>query len=265
VKLLRPLKSQLKLWQKLNQGKYRHREGLFLAEGFKVVQELLKSKWKTTAVLVMENKRPQWDDFLETIPGDVGIYGLSETAWSALSQDKTAEGIMAVVATPPRAGIAEFPLHESGHIMLLHQIHDPGNLGAIVRTAHWFGLRTIVLSSGSVDFTNPKVVRSSMGSLFHLHVMADVDFAEALPKIKEHYFLVGTHIRQGTMPHACSQMTALLMGSESHGVPETLLRFTDEQWRIPGTGGADSLSLPQAAAIMMYECTKQGLGVRRER
>jgi TrmH family RNA methyltransferase len=92
--------------------------------------------------------------------------------------------------------------------------------------------------------------------------MADVDFTEALPKIKEHYFLVGSHIREGAMPHACARMTALLMGSESHGLPEALLHLTDEHWRIPGTGNADSLSLPQAAAIMMYECSKQGSGTR---
>jgi TrmH family RNA methyltransferase len=95
-----------------------------------------------------------------------------------------------------------------------------------------------------------------------LHIMAEVDFTEALPKIKEHYFLVGSHIRQGAMPHACARMTALLMGSESHGLPEALLHLTDEHWRIPGTGNADSLSLPQAAAIMMYECSKQGSRTR---
>jgi len=262
VKLLRPTRSQLKLWQKLNHAKYRHREGLFLAEGYKVVQELLKSTWKTDAVLVMEKKRPQWNDFLLTIPEGIDIFGLSETAWSTLSQDKTAEGILAVVAMPPRTDIAEFLMRASGHIVLLHEIHNPSNLGAIVRTAHWFGVRAMILSTGSVDFTNPKVVRSSMGSLFHLHIIADVDFTEALPKIKEHCFLVGSHIREGAMPHACARMTALLMGSESHGLPEALLHLTDEHWRIPGTGNADSLSLPQAAAIMMYECSKQGSGTR---
>jgi len=58
------------------------------------------------------------------------------------------------------------------------------------------------------------------------------------------------------IPHPCMKRTALLLGSESHGLPEDLLCMTDEQWRIPGTGETDSLSLPQAAAIMMYECTK---------
>ena len=262
MKLLRPLKSQLKLWEKLSQVKYRHQEGLFLAEGYKVVQELLNSKWQTSAILVIEKKRPQWDALLSTLPEGIDVYGLSERGWDTLSQDKAPEGIMAVVAVPPRTDVVELLEHNTGHILLLHQISNPNNLGAVVRTAHWFGFRTIILSTGSADFTNPKVVRSAMGSLFHLTVMPDVNFAETLPVIKERYFLIGSHIRKGTMPHACTQKTALLLGSESHGLPESLIRLTDEQWYISGAGKADSLSLPQAAAIMMYECTKQGVGAR---
>jgi TrmH family RNA methyltransferase len=95
-----------------------------------------------------------------------------------------------------------------------------------------------------------------MGTLFHVGMMQDINFAETLPIIKEHFFLVGSHIREGIVPHACKQRTALLLGSETHGLPETLIRLADELWHIPGLGRGDSLSLPQAAAIMMYECTK---------
>jgi TrmH family RNA methyltransferase len=257
VTLRRPLRSQMKLWEKLKQAKYRHKEGLFLAEGHKVVQELLKSTWKPNAILVMEKKMPQWEDSLPAFPEGVDVYGLSERDWDTLSQDKEPEGIMAVVAMPPLVNFDELSAPDTGHILLLHEISNPNNLGAVLRTAHWFGIGTILLSTGSADFTNPKVVRSTMGSLFHLRIIQDINFAPALPKIKERYFLVGTHIQKGIMPHACLQKTALLLGSESHGLPEELIRLTDEQWCIPGTGKADSLSLPQAAAIMMYECMKQ--------
>jgi TrmH family RNA methyltransferase len=260
MKQLKPPKAQLKLWEKLSQTKYRHQERLFMAEGHKIVQELLKSKWKTRAVLVMEGKRPQWDAFLSTVPEGIDVYGLSEREWDALSQDKAPEGIMAIAAMPPRTDTDELLSHVSGHVLLLYQINNPNNLGAVMRTAHWFGIGAIVLSSGSADFTNPKVVRSAMGSLFHLRVIVDADFAEIVPRIKERYFLVGSSTQKGIMPHACKQDTALLLGSESHGLPDALLRFTDEQWFIPGTGRADSLSLPQAASIMMYECTRQVKG-----
>ena len=94
-----------------------------------------------------------------------------------------------------------------------------------------------------------------MGSLFHLAIVPEVDFAEVLPLLKKSYLLVAGDAKNGTPPHPCPQPTALLLGSESHGLPENLLEQADEKWNIPGAGRAESLSLPQAAAIMMYAAT----------
>ena len=227
ISLRSPLRSQLKLWKKLYQAKYRHQEGLCLAEGHKVVQGLLNSKWKTGAILVMEKKRADWHAFLSTIPQGIDVYGLSEREWDSLSQDKEPEGIMAVAAVPPRTEIGTLLTKGSGHILLLYQIGNPNNLGAVIRAAHWFGMETIILSTGSADFTNPKVVRSAMGTLFHMRMIQDVNFTETLPIIKKHFFLVGSHIKKGIVPHACKRRTALLLGSESHGLPEDFVRLGD--------------------------------------
>lgn len=255
----RPLRSQLTLWQKLGQTKYRHQEGLFLAEGLKVVQELLKSDWETRAILVMEKRGAMRGDLLSPVSEEIDIYELTEAEWAKLSQDRAPEGIMALVAIPQGSYVVPLPSpDDSGHLLMLYRISNPNNLGAVIRTAHWFGIRDILLSAGSVDFTNSKTVRSAMGSLFHVTIIPNVDFASIMPRIKERYVLVGGDHREGVIPHACMKQTALLLGSESHGLPEDLLCMTDEQWRIPGTAETDSLSLPQAAAIMMYECTKQG-------
>jgi TrmH family RNA methyltransferase len=142
-----------------------------------------------------------------------------------------------------------------GHLLLLYRLNNPNNLGAIMRSAHWFGFAGIILSRDSVDFTHPKVVRASMGSIFYLSLIADAEFAEILPRLKERYRLAGSDVRIGVPPHVCAKPTALLMGSESHGLPDDLSGMADEIWRIPGTGGAESLSLPQAAAVLMYACT----------
>ncbi|MBU1150214.1 MAG: RNA methyltransferase, partial [Proteobacteria bacterium] len=144
-----------------------------------------------------------------------------------------------------------------GPLLLLHEVSKPNNLGALLRTAHWFGFRTVILSAGSVEATNPKVVRTSMGSLFHLTVVEEVDFEQILPALRGRFRVVGSEVREGGPPHPCPAATALLLGSESHGLPEGLLALTDERWLIFGGGGAESLSLPQAAAIMMYECVKR--------
>jgi TrmH family RNA methyltransferase len=252
----KPSKSQLKLWEKLELTKYRRGEGLMLAEGFKVVQELLKSAWETKALLVMEEKRESWDAFLSSLPGNPEIYLLSARQWSKLSQDKEPEGIMALTAIPRPANISRLSPPGEGYLLLLHQIRNPNNLGAMMRTAHWFGIKTVLLSAGSVDFTNPRVVRSSMGSVFHLTIIPEVNFFEVLPRIKKRYRLIGSHVRKGIPPHPCPEGTALLLGSESHGLSEQIVDMIDEQWCIPGMGDAESLSLPQAGAIMMYECRR---------
>ncbi len=247
---------QLKLWKKLELAKYRQREGIFLAEGFKIVQELLKSPWETKALLIMEEKRERWEAFLSTIPENTETYLLSARQWSKLSQDKEPEGIMALTAIPRPTNISRLSPPGVGYLLLLHQIRNPNNLGAMMRTAHWFGIKTVILSAGSVDFTNSRVVRSSMGSIFHLNIIPEVDFFEVLPRIKKHYTLIGSHVRRGILPHPCPEGTALLLGSETHGLSEQIADMADEQWCIPGTGDAESLSLPQAGAIMMYECRK---------
>jgi TrmH family RNA methyltransferase len=164
---------------------------------------------------------------------------------------------MAVVSIKQQYPLSAWFAETPGNVLILHEINNPRNLGALMRSAHWFGFRNIILSSNSADYTHPKAVRASMGSLFHLTIITDVDLPEALPEIKKHYLLIGSHVREGSLPHATEKKIALLLGNESHGLPESLLKMADEQWSIPGSSEADSLSLPQAAAIMMYECIKK--------
>lgn len=256
-----PSLLQVKRWKKLTMEKCRRREGLFLAEGKRVVGELLRSGRPLEALLVCEGKSDRWEAILGAAPTGIGIYRLSAREWEGVSQDASPEGVMAVAAMPPPLDPSCLP-DERGPLLLLYRVGDPNNLGALLRTADWFGFRTVLLSAGSCEATNPKAVRTSMGSLFHLTVVEDVDFEWILPKLRACFDLVGSEANEGGLPHPCGAGTALLMGSESHGLPASLLALTDERWRIPGGRGVESLSLPQAAAIMMYECTR---GADRER
>jgi len=256
--LQNPSKAQVRLWSRLNRGKVRKETGIFLAEGHKIVQALLDSVWKIQALLVREDKEERWATFLSGLPANLPCYGLSMKEWGVLTQDATPEGIMAVGIVPRDQSLSDFVLDGEGPLLLLYEINNPGNLGTIIRTAHWFGFAKILLSKGSVSPLNPKAIRSAMGSVFHMPCLSEVDLSEALLQLKKHYKVVGTSVRGGVLPHPCNKNTALLLGSESHGLPESLLNMTDEQWHIPGVGGGESLSLPQAAAILMYEC----MGVR---
>jgi len=164
---------------------------------------------------------------------------------------------MALVAIKTILDFSSWMTSAPGNILILHEINNPLNLGALARSAQWFGFDGIILSTNSVDYTNPKAVRASMGSIFHLTLVPEIDLSVALPEIKKNFFLIGSDVHKGALPHPVKQKTALILGNESHGLPESILKMADEKWNIPGRGKEDSLSLPQAAAIMMYECTKK--------
>lgn len=251
----KPLNSQMKLWESLDKADVRREKGLFLAEGFKVVSELMRSACKVHALLIMEEKKERWKDLLNSLDEGAETYSLTASQWRKLSQDKKSEGIIAVAAPFSISDVSLLP--EGGRILLAHKINNPNNLGALARTAHWFGFSALLLSKGSADFTNPKAIRASMGSLFHITVIPDLDFDKVLLELKKRYFLVAGHSQKGIPPHPCRNGAALLLGSESHGLPENLADEADEMWHIPGGGGAESLSLPQAAAIMMYEAAQK--------
>lgn len=234
--------------------KYRRREGLFMAEGVKVVRELLRSARPVAAVLVRRDREGSWTPLLASLAVRAPVYAIKEEDWKGLTQDVQPEGILAVVPVVEREEPAAVLLRETGPVLCLHEVNNPNNLGALIRTAHWFGIGTILLDPGSVSPTNPKAVRASMGSLFHLIVLEDVDLREALPLLKKRGPVAAAVAEGGIAPHA-GGASAILLGSESHGLPDNLLALADERWTIPGKGDAESLSLPQAAAILMYAWT----------
>jgi RNA methyltransferase, TrmH family len=249
--------TQLKRWARLNDAKARTEEGLFIAEGVKVVEELLASDWQIKELLIMPEKIKYWEGLELPAARGIPVYQLNRSQWQKIGQDREPEGIMAVVGIKQAPDFYSWMDKTSGNILILHQVNNPRNLGALARSARWFGFDGIILSANSADYTNPKAVRASMGSIFHLTIIPDIDLSAALPEIKKHFFVVGSDVREGLLPHPVQTKASLLLGNESHGLPEAILRMADEKWSIPGSGKADSLSLPQAAAIMMYECTRK--------
>ncbi len=248
--------NQLKKWMKLTETKDRREDGLFLAEGVKVVGELLKSSWRTEAILALPEKISYWEKLIASTEGRIPVYQLKRSEWQKISQDKEPEGVIAIVQNKKQTSFAQWMASADGHLLIGHEIANPQNLGALIRSAWWFGFAGIILGANTVDWTNPKAIRASMGGFFHLPVFPEIALEDALPEIRKGHVLIGSDTRKGGYPHALTKKTALLMGSESHGLPEHLLNQVDERWRIPGNSRADSLSLPQAAAIMMYEAVR---------
>ncbi len=255
MKFLKPTRAQLKKWADLERAKNRREENLFLAEGTKIVAEALQSDWKARALLIREDRKGHFQETQAAFPGDLEVYALTDREWGRLSQDRSSEGIIAVLSVPPMPAVQDMTSPGNDRLLLLHEVNNPNNLGALLRAAEWFGFGTVLLSRGSVDFTHPKVVRTAMGSLFRMRAIANLDFAEILPGIRMSHRLIGSDVRAGEAPRPCRGPAALMLGSESHGLPKDLSGLAHEVWRIPGSGRAESLSLPQAAAILMYACT----------
>jgi RNA methyltransferase, TrmH family len=253
---LTPSQAQLKKWARLDDGKIRQEEKLFLAEGVKVVEELLTSDWEIHALLVMPEKIKYWENLVDSPGREIPTYQMKRSQWEKIGQDREPEGIMALVAMKTEPDFSSWLTQPAGNILILHEINNPLNLGALARSARWFGFDGIILSAHCVDYTNPKAVRASMGNIFHMTIISDVDLNAALPEIRKSFLLIGSDVHEGSIPHPVKKRAALILGNESHGLTEAILNMTDEKWSIPGCGRADSLSLPQAAAIMMYECVK---------
>jgi len=257
-KFLTPSQTQVKAWARLAGAKFRKTEKVFPAEGVKVTEELLASSWPLEAILLLPEKRKYWEKIVTKAPGSAPLYALSGTQWQKISQDKEPEGLMAMVKRNEQPSLPEWIQNDvAGNLLVLHDVSNPQNLGALVRSACWFNFAGLVLGDNCVDWTHPKTVRASMGAIFHIPVVAaGPDGQLALAEIQNKYLLIGSDVREGVLPHPPGRKAALLLGSESHGLPDEFLRQVDERWRIPGGGQAESLSLPQAAAIMMYEMSK---------
>ena len=239
------VKSQVKYIQSLGHKKFRDAEGVFIAEGPKIVGEFLQSdklrlvKCFATEKWLLENEKLLNDKELLIVRTD-------DKELDRISFHPAPNQVLAVFTKP----VFETPRLATGLTLLLDTIQDPGNLGTLLRTADWFGVKRIVCSEETADVFNPKVVQSAMGSLIRVEVI---------------YVPLDEYIRsQADIPvYACSLAgddlqenlslpgVMLLMGNESRGISPTLESLATKKIRIPGKGGAESLNVAVAAGIIL--------------
>jgi len=239
--------------RKLSQKKHRKEMNAFTVEGVKGVQEALVHA--DVLMLVVDGAKREEKDITTLVTQaeqrDILVEFAGRKDIAAIKQTETFPGITAVVAMPE----PEYDnIFDADTILVLDRINDPGNLGTIIRTADWFGVHTIILSEGSVDPYNEKVVRSTMGSIFRVHIIQTHNIVEMVETLKENRYsiaaldLAGTNIQKSKK----TKKQALIFGSESHGVSDALKSLVDETYTIPGKGGAESLNLAVSVAIALY-------------
>lgn len=235
----------------LSVKKYRQMYGKFLVEGLKSVEELSMSYLNLNRLIYS----PKWYDhpILQKFPADL-CFQAEESQLEAISSQSSPDGLIAEVNIPTDPA-AVLP-GKGEWIVVLDQISDPGNLGSILRSAEWFGVRQLWLLPGCADRYNPKTVAASMGSLFRqasLQVTADF-IMDCSRQIKVYSaVLEGENVFNSDL----SEGGILLIGSESHGISDALRNDKFKAVRIPGGKNTESLNVGVAAGILLAECYRQ--------
>lgn len=259
-------KEKLKELLKLKTKKGRRTQKRFLIEGIRLCEEVVNSDWETEFVLFTSSFQdsPTGKELLHKFERiHVKTIPVKSEEVKKLSDTVTPQGIIGVVK------IKEFPLDElwskdSNMILALDAIRDPGNVGTLIRTADAFGIDGVILSADTVELYNPKVVRSTMGSIFHLRIFDEVDLEKIIPQLKKRDFKIyGADVNEGKDLDKLeySEKLCLLIGSEAEGLNKNWLELSDEILRIPIFGKAESLNASVAGGIILYEMTKS----KRER
>jgi TrmH family RNA methyltransferase len=239
-------KNQIKLISSLHQKKFRQLNQLFIAEGVKVIQELLDARFE-----------------LEHIYATTSMFeGVVADKFSLISNDELKK-ISAL--TVPNNCLAIFKIPETkrfveqGLVVALDSVRDPGNLGTILRICDWFGISQVVCSPDTVDVYNPKVIQATMGSIARVNCV----FSDLLPILQNTNlpvfgtFMDGENIYESTLP----QEGIIVMGNEANGISEPVENAIKNRIAIPRFGAlqkTESLNVATATAIILSEFRRKG-------
>ena len=234
-------KNQIKLITSLQQKKYRKLHNLFIAEGFKVISELLKSDFTLHHLYETES-----------------LFTNVEVLQKSLICESDIKKISALTTAPNCLALFEIPSEKSviktGLILALDNVRDPGNLGTIIRLCDWFGVEQIVCSKGTVDLYNPKVIQATMGSISRVQ-MKYCDLVDYLSETRLPIFgtfMDGENIYKTDLPNEA----VLVMGNEANGISKTVEDLINSKVSIPRFSKlqqTESLNVATATAIFLSE------------
>ena len=239
-------KSQVSLLKSLQQKKHRKDNGLFLAEGYKSVVEFTGSRYVIEAIYYT----PDFDPKVLKLSQKINLCEISPADMARISSFKTPPPVIATIKIPPVEPLAPNTLTNK-FSLVLDGIQDPGNLGTIIRTADWFGIENIICSADSVDAYNPKTIQASMGSLARICIT----YTPVAAFLTSCDLPVYGAVLDGASVYETSfnKEGLILLGSEGSGLSEAVKKLITKAITIPGIGGAESLNVGVAAAIICSE------------
>lgn len=256
-------RAEAKRIGKLAQRRERDREGLFLAEGVRVVEELLTAGVVLRLAVVSSSLgdtprgRQLRDRLRESAAGGAELREVTDADLRELAQTATTQGVLVVAETPGGPLGAISPVGASA-ALVLDGVQDPGNLGTLARSAAAFGCDGLVCLPGTVDPWNPKAIRASAGSLFRLPVV-QTTLSELTDWLDRHGYLMAAADAGGVPVSAAAlpARVALALGNEGAGLTEAVAARCERTVSVPMRGGTESLNVAVAGAILLYELTRE--------
>lgn len=247
-------KNQIKYVHQLELKKFRKQEGLYIAEGHKVVGDLLKAGFVPKHIFATKEWLSQ-NHFANTIE-------VSNEELTRLSLLQHPQQVLALFPIPKNTLSSRDLFQENQLSLFLDNIQDPGNLGTIIRIADWFGIDTIFCSEGTVDAWNPKVIQATMGSIARVN-MIYTDSTEFINSLPSDYPIYGTFLDgQNIYAQQLSQHGVIVMGNEGNGISDTVRAHVTHKLLIPdfhNGNTADSLNVAIATAITCSEFCRRRL------
>lgn len=246
--------------KKLKDKKYRDESNEYIIEGVKLIEEAVKEKVRIKKIIVCEDTTRTYE-----IPSHVMleiakyecIY-VTDKVFNSITQVTNPQGIMAIAEKNAVDQQIDFA---QDIIVALDDVQDPGNLGTILRTVDSIGLNQIIVSKGTADAFNSKVVRSTMGAIFRIKIIEVEDLVQAIKEMRRHHFkLMVTSLQtKNSIYDIDFNKKIIVIGNESNGVSKEIQDMADEKAKIPMIGKTESLNASVAAGVVMYEYVRQKL------
>lgn len=252
--------DKIKYTKSLLKTKGRNKEKKFIIEGYRILTLALECDAKLEYVFINEDfeKKQEHKKLLEELEGkNIKIYKTSNKIFLDMVDTENTQGILAVLGYKERDLVNNINQNDK-FVLILDRIQDPGNMGTIIRTADSAGVDAIILLKGCVDIYNPKVIRSTMGSIFDMNIIQTTQ-DEAVNFLKSNNFdIVSSYLQTENYYNETTYdgKIALVIGNEANGINDELITKSDKLIKIPIYGKAESLNAAISAAILMYEIKK---------
>lgn len=250
--------------KKLKDKKYRDESNEYIVEGVKLIEEAVKENAKIKKIVVCEDTTRTYEiptNVMLEIAKYECIY-VTEKIFATITQVTNPQGIMAIIEKNDKNKEIDFT---QDIIVALDDVQDPGNLGTILRTVDSIGLNQIIVSKGTADAFNAKVVRSTMGAIFRINIIEVEDLKQSIKEMKKHHFkLMVTSLQTDNSIYDIDfNKKIIVIGNESNGVSQEIQDMADEKAKIPMLGKTESLNASVAAGIVMYEYVRQKLSNKK--